>query len=112
MVKLAPLVPQAIGARKLQIRIRTWAVAGPFTFHFCALSFDVLLLRDNHDIPPSREISILTPPLTPLEPPNSLRAAGGPYLTTVGNGDDCSGDAGDGSDQAIRRCFQRFFPSG
>jgi hypothetical protein len=67
MVKLAPLVPHAIGARKLQIRIRAWVVAGPFTLHFCAPSFDVLLLRVDQDIPPLQEISSFSLPLNPLQ---------------------------------------------
>jgi hypothetical protein len=83
MAKLAPL-PQVIGARKLQIRIRAWVAAGPFTFHFCAPSFDVLLFRVDQDNPASREISIFTLALTLVELQRTVRSAGEPHPPPLG----------------------------
>lgn len=66
-VAFALLVSATVGSVRLVTRMRAWVVAGPVTVHACVPSLGVLPAIDVQEAPPSRDTSILTLPLSPLD---------------------------------------------
>jgi hypothetical protein len=66
IVAFTLLTSAIVESVRLVMRTRAWVVAGPGTVQGWTPSFGVLLRIVDHDVPPFREIPILTFPAMPL----------------------------------------------
>jgi hypothetical protein len=67
MVKLPSLTSLAVESVTLVTRMRACVVAAPATTHGCDPSFGVFAAIDDHDVPPLRDTSMFTFPVSPLD---------------------------------------------